>query len=415
MAKSGGNIQMRRPPSRPAPNGRPSARNANGGQARPTLMCDRTDLAMRCANLACKRRARSATAPPRAPGKAGFSAWDIVALFSPWEAARGIVLGVSGGPDSVALMLLAAEWARTRAPPPPVYVATVDHGLRKDSRGEAEMVARWAAGLALPHAVLVWDGGKPKSRIQERAREARYQLLFDYATRIGADHVMTAHHADDHAETILFRLLRGSGVSGLSGMANSSERNGLILARPLLDHAKADLAALCESRGHPFFDDPSNTDPVYARTRLRRLGGLLADEGLGRAALLRLGRRGARADAALSAHARAVRASLVARREEGGFWADISPLAHEPEEILLRFLADELKLISGGKPLRLERLEALAPRFGQALRAGIAFTATLGGAALRLQSNRTLGIVRERARRRGQENPQGDFEARSCE
>jgi tRNA(Ile)-lysidine synthase len=116
---------------------------------------------MRCANLACKRRARSATAPPRAPGKAGFSAWDIVALFSPWEAARGIVLGVSGGPDSVALMLLAAEWARTRAPPPPVYVATVDHGLRKDSRGEAEMVARWAAGLALPHAILVWDGGKP--------------------------------------------------------------------------------------------------------------------------------------------------------------------------------------------------------------------------------------------------------------
>src|SRR5580704_18066499 len=204
-----------------------------------------------CADVARERRARSAKPSPRAPGKAGFSAGDIVALFSPWEAARGIVLGVSGGPDSVALMLLAADWARARAraPPPPVYVATVDHGLRKDSRGEAEMVARWAAGLARPHAVLVWDGGKPKSRIQERAREARYQLLFDFAARIGADHLMTAHHADDQAETILFRLLRGSGVSGLSGMANSSERNGLILARPLLDHAKADLAALCESRG----------------------------------------------------------------------------------------------------------------------------------------------------------------------
>jgi tRNA(Ile)-lysidine synthase len=361
-------------------------------------MCDRTDLAMRCANLARKRRARSATAPPRAPGKAGFSAWDIVALFSPWEAARGIVLGVSGGPDSVALMLLAAEWARTRAPPPPVYVATVDHGLRKDSRGEAEMVARWAAGLALPHAILVWDGGKPKSRIQERAREARYQLLFDYATRIGADHVMTAHHADDQAETILFRLLRGSGVSGLSGMANSSERNGLILARPLLDHAKADLAALCESRGHPFFDDPSNTDPVYARTRIRRLGGLLADEGLGRAALLRLGRRAARADTALAARVRAVRAGLAARREPGGFRADISALADEPEEILLRFLALELKLINADEPLRLERLEALTLRFRQALRAGTAFAATLGGAALRLHSDRTLVIAREKAR-----------------
>ncbi|MGI8568745.1 MAG: tRNA lysidine(34) synthetase TilS [Methylocella sp.] len=321
-----------------------------------------------------------------------------MALFSPWEAARGIVLGVSGGPDSVALMLLAQEWARGRAERPPLYVAIVDHGLRKDSASEAEMAARWAAGLALPHAILVWNGVKPKSRIQDRAREARYQLLFAYAANIGADHVMTAHHADDQAETILFRLLRGSGVSGLAGMASSSERNGLVLARPLLAHAKADLAAFCESRAHPFIDDPSNHDPAYARTRMRRLGGLLADEGLGRVALLKLGRRAARAEAALAAHACAIRAGLAAQREEGGFRADVSALADEPEEIVLRFLTDELKLISGGKPLRLERLEALALRFGQALRAGIAFTATLGGAAFRLQGNRTLVVVKESAR-----------------
>jgi tRNA(Ile)-lysidine synthase len=368
------------------------------------LICGRPDLAAPYAHVTGNCRARSDKTPSRAPGKARFSAMDIGALFRPWEAARGIVLGVSGGPDSVALMLLAAEWARARALPPPLYVATVDHGLRKDSRGEAEMVARWAAGLGLPHAILVWEGVKPKSRIQERAREARYDLLIAYAARIGADHVMTAHHADDQAETILFRVLRGSGVCGLSGMASSSERNGLILARPLLVYAKADLAALCESNAHPFFDDPSNNDLVYARTRIRRLGGLLADEGLGRAALLRLGRRAARADAALAARARAVRAGLKARREEGGFRADISALADEPEEILLRFLADELKLISGGKPLRLARLEALALRFGEALRAGIACTATLGGAVLRLRSDRILVIVREGALR-GQQNP----------
>jgi tRNA(Ile)-lysidine synthase len=362
------------------------------------LMRDRPDLAKPHANLAHKRRARPAKAPAFAPAAARFSSTDIVALFSPWKAARGIVLGVSGGPDSIALMLLAAEWARGRAMRPPLHVATVDHGLRKDSRGDAEMVARWAAALALPHAILVWDGVKPKSRIQERAREARYELLFDYAARIGADHLMTAHHADDQAETILFRLLRGSGVSGLAGMASSSERSGLVLARPLLALAKTELAAFCETRAHPFLDDPSNNDPAYARTRMRHLTDLLADEGLGRAALLRLGRRAARADAALAARASAVRAGFAARREEGGFLADISALAQEPEEILLRFLSDELKLISGGKPLRLERLEALAPRFGQALRAGIAFTATLGGAALRLQGNHTLAIVKEGAR-----------------
>ncbi|MGH6848148.1 MAG: tRNA lysidine(34) synthetase TilS [Methylocella sp.] len=362
------------------------------------LTCERPDLAKPYKKRVRQYRAGSAKTAAPAPAEARFSSAEIVALFSPWEAARGIVLGVSGGPDSVALMLLAQEWAGGRAERPPLYVATVDHGLRKDSRGEAELVARWAAGLALPHEILIWDGVKPKSRIQERAREARYELLFEYAARNGADHVMTAHHADDQAETILFRLLRGSGVSGLSGMAGSSNRSGLILARPLLSHAKADLAALCESRAHPFIDDPSNNDPAYARTRIRRLGGLLADEGLGRAALLRLGRRAARAEAALAAHANAVRSGLAAQREEGGFRAGISALADEPDEILLRFLADELKLISCGKPIRLERLEALALRFGQALRAGIAFSASLGGAALRLQSNRTLVIARERAR-----------------
>src|SRR5207245_10904978 len=140
------------------------------------------------------------------------------------------------------------------------------------------------------------------------------------------------------------RLLCGSGGSGRGGMARSTQRNGLRLARPLPAHAKADLAALYELKAHPFFDDPSNNDPIYARTRIRRLGGLLAEQGFGRAALLRLGHRAARADAALAVRACAVRAGLGARREEGGFRANISALAEEPEEILLRFLAGELKL-----------------------------------------------------------------------
>jgi tRNA(Ile)-lysidine synthase len=339
-----------------------------------------------------------------APIPARISTGDMAGIFSPWEATRGILLGVSGGPDSVALMLLAAEWARGRAAPPPLSVATVDHGLRKDSRGEAEMVARWAAALALPHAILVWEGVKPKSRIQERARAARYELLFEYASRIGAGHVMTAHHADDQAETILFRLLRGSGISGLSGMASSSERHGLILARPLLAYAKADLVAFCESRAHPFIGDPSNGDPAYARTRIRRLSGLLAEEGLDRQALLRLGRRAAKADAALDQHTRAINIKLKARRAPGVFRANISALAGEPEEILSRFLADELKLIRGDKPLRLERLEGLAGRLGRALRGGGAFGATLGGALIRLQSDQFLVIEREGARRRGRGN-----------
>jgi tRNA(Ile)-lysidine synthase len=345
----------------------------------------------------------SAKTLPRALSKARFSEQDIAALFSPWETAHAIVLGVSGGPDSVALMVLAADWVRGRAAPPALFAATVDHGLRKESREEAEMVARWAAALALPHAILVWQGVKPRSRIQEHAREARYTLLSEHAARVGADHIMTAHHADDQAETILFRLLRGSGISGLSGMESSSKRNGIILARPLLSCAKAELVAFCERRAQPFICDPSNDDPAYARTRLRRLSLLLAEEGLGREVLLRLGRRAARADAALVAHARGVALRVAARREPGKFEANIASLIDEPEEILLRFLADELKLIRGAKPLRFERLEALAQGLGRALRSGTPYKATLGGAALRLKCDHSLVIAREGARRRGRE------------
>jgi tRNA(Ile)-lysidine synthase len=172
----------------------------------------------------------------------------------------------------------------------------------------------------------------------------------------------------------------------------------------LLEYTKADLVALCVAEGHPFIEDPSNHNLGYARTRMRRLGGLLASEGFDRSAILRLGRRAARAEAALNARARAAGAALAARRGPGIFAADVSALAAEPEEILLRFLADELKLIGNGKQLRLERVEALARVFGEALRAGNSCTATLGGTVLRLQSDRTLSIISEGARRHRQAN-----------
>ena len=114
-------------------------------------------------------------------------------------------------------------------------------------------------------------------------------------------------------------------------MASASERSGLVLARPLLAHAKATSPPFANRGRILFSKTPSNDDPVYARTRMRRLGRLLADEGLGRAALLKLGRRAARADAALAAHADAVRGGLAAQREPGGFRADISALADESE------------------------------------------------------------------------------------
>ncbi len=325
----------------------------------------------------------------------------VETVFAALRPAKAIVIAVSGGPDSVALMLMAAQWAKSGGTPP-VSVATVDHGLRADSRQEAETVALWAEALGLPHRLLVWDGDKPKTRIQERARDKRYALLCAYAAETGADYLVTAHHADDQAETILFRLLRGSGLKGLAGMAFAMERCGLTHVRPLLDWTKDDLIALCHDRQQPFFDDPSNRNPAYARSRLRRLSGVLAENGLDRAALLRLATRAARADAALQARALALAAGLQNRAVEPGFEADISSLRTEPEEIFTRILDIEIRAVAGHEvSLRVDRLESAAAALQDALVKRASFTATLGGTSLHLDSKSYLRIRPERPRRRG--------------
>jgi tRNA(Ile)-lysidine synthase len=227
--------------------------------------------------------------------------------FAPFAEARGALIAVSGGPDSMALLRLAADHLRA-----PVFAATVDHGLRAAAAEEAAEVARWCAALAIPHHTLVWDGPKPQTRVQELARQARYALLADCARRLGCDVLMTGHHADDQAETVLFRLTRGSGVGGLAGMARVVARGGLAHARPLLDWRKAELARVCAAAGQAFFSDPSNRDPRFARTRMRALAGELARHGLDTPALTRLARRMRQADAALEAAAAGALADLGA-------------------------------------------------------------------------------------------------------
>ncbi|MEJ1938863.1 tRNA lysidine(34) synthetase TilS, partial [Nostoc sp. NIES-2111] len=157
---------------------------------------------------------------------------------------KGLLLAVSGGPDSMALLALCAAWANERPdgqPRPPLFAATVDHWLRPEARDEAAMVAREASRLSVPHSVLDWAGPKPRTGLQEAARQARYALLAEEARRVGATDVVTAHHADDQAETILMRLVRGSGLDGLAGMAAERPLDGVRLVRPLLGIPKSRL------------------------------------------------------------------------------------------------------------------------------------------------------------------------------
>ena len=289
---------------------------------------------------------------------------------------------------------MAAEWASRRGAR--VSAATVDHRLRPESAAEAAAVAALCERLGVPHATLVWTGPKPTTRLQERAREARYRLLAAHALAIGADALATAHHADDQAETVLFRLLRGSGVAGLAGMAAASPRGGVTLLRPLLGVAKADLVAFCRARRAPFVNDPSNADPAYARTRLRVLMGSLADEGLDAHGLARLARRAAEADEALARMTGEVEARL------GDGPIDACALALEPIAIVERVLARRIAAVGGRDEARigLEKIEALAALLRDAVAEGRALVANVGGALVRLTAKGRLDFVNEPPRRR---------------
>lgn len=309
---------------------------------------------------------------------AALDARLVTALASILDAAEGpVLLAVSGGPDSTALMHAAAIRGHAAG----LFVATVDHGLRAEAAAEAEAVAGLAATLGLPHAVLRWETPRSGSRVQAAAREARYRLLGAHAARIGAGLVLTAHTRDDQAETVLLRLLAGSGPAGLAGMAPERPLGpGLRLARPLLDLPKADLVAYCRAHVLPFASDPSNADARFARARLRRLLPHLESEGLGTARLARLAARAARDEAALSARAAEMLAEI---RREGpeGPCLDGRRLVHEPEAIVLRVLDAALEAVAPEPaPKRLERLESLVlEAVLPALRQGRAVRRTLRG------------------------------------
>ncbi|MGB7977312.1 MAG: tRNA lysidine(34) synthetase TilS, partial [Roseiarcus sp.] len=293
-----------------------------------------------------------------------LSSADIDALFAPFARAKALLIAVSGGPDSTALLLMAAEWAKRRGKTR-IEAATVDHGLRPESADEAKSVAALCARLGVGHRILQWKGVKPTSRLQERAREARYRLLIDHAKALGADAVMTAHHADDQAETVLFRLLRGSGVAGLRGMDRMTERDGMMIARPLMSFKKRDLVAFANARSAPFVDDPSNADPRFARTRLRALLARLDEEGLNAEALDRLARRARETEEAL-AHLTAEIETQVG--SEGAI--DARALFGAPIAIAHRILARRIAEAGGREASRigLEKIETLAAGLSDALK-----------------------------------------------
>lgn len=187
-----------------------------------------------------------------------------------------VALAVSGGADSMAMLALAHA-----AFPGNVIAATVDHGLRPEAADEAALVASVCAGLGIPHQTLAPAGPIAGSSIQKQAREARYAALAQWAEAAGVYPLLTAHHADDQAETLLMRLNRASGPAGLSGIRPYRFLGGCLLVRPLLDWRRGRLRMIAEQAGMPWVEDPSNADARHDRTRYRALlaGQALLDPG----------------------------------------------------------------------------------------------------------------------------------------
>ena len=315
----------------------------------------------------------------------------------PAEAAAGIArlppgpigVAVSGGSDSLALLLMLREAGRE------VVAVTVDHRLRAGSAAEAERVAGLCDSRGIGHTTLVWEAPHEPGNLQARARQARRRLIVAWARDLGIRDIALGHTLDDQAETVLLRLARGSGVDGLAGMMASSTSQGLCWHRPFLGVRRAALRDWLTGLGVGWIDDPSNADLRFERVRIREAMPFLATLGLGPERLAATALSMARARAALEHETRALARTCLIDGGAGDLVLDPARLDGVPEELRLRLLASALGWVSGEvyRP-RLARLQAAL----RILEAGeVGHGLTLHGCVLRARGGH-VAIRREPSR-----------------
>lgn len=287
-----------------------------------------------------------------------------------------LAVAVSGGPDSLALLWLAAH-----ACPGRVAALTVDHGLRAESAREAAGVAARCAGLGVAHATLHWEGAKPDANIQATARAARYALMGEWCARAGVPLLLTAHHADDQAETLIMRLQRGSGSSGLVGIRKvRTLASGVTLVRPFLGVRRAALARVVAAARWSAVDDPANADRRYDRTATRAL--LAATPALDVPVLAAAAAHLADAEAALEWAVDRAWAGAV--RIEGGTLAlDVGDL---PDELVRRLMLRAITILVPSATPRGPAVAALQRRLAAGETSTIAGIRARGGPVWRFSA-----------------------------
>ena len=194
------------------------------------------------------------------------------------ENTQRIAVAVSGGADSLCLAHLLYTWCQKNGVQ--LFAFTVNHGLRTEAKDEARSVHALLSNWGVKHQTLLWRGDKPKTRVEEKAREKRYDLMYHACQKNKIQYLFLAHHVEDQAETFWTRLAHGSGVDGLAAMEPVLPWHECFLMRPLLTETKADIVAYLKAHHIAWFEDQMNQDITYERVRWRQRQKTLSEWGL---------------------------------------------------------------------------------------------------------------------------------------
>ena len=363
------------------PGASPAAPAAQPPDARPPDAPDAREPAPEAAaSLAEAPRPVDLVSHPAQPGDAETAAAARAALHARLAALAPPALGlaVSGGGDSLALLLAAVELARER--PLRLEAVTVDHGLRAEAGVEAAWTAALCARLGVPHATLRWEDRPAHGNLAEAARDARAGLIAAWAAARGLPAVALAHTRDDQAETLLMRLARGSGLDGLAAMREVSERAGARWLRPALALGREDLRAILRDAGQDWIEDPSNEDPARDRVKARRALAALRPVGVTAEGLSATAARLAEDSDALRDLAAGFLRGRLAVGGAGELRLPRAALAEAPRALRRRLLAELFRALAGAA--HAPRARALAEIEAAILAPGPLPARTLGGCVI---------------------------------
>ncbi|WP_299141452.1 tRNA lysidine(34) synthetase TilS [uncultured Tateyamaria sp.] len=297
-----------------------------------------------------------------------------------------LAVAVSGGGDSVALLAVMVEFVRERGIE--LHVITVDHGLREEAKEEIALVTDLCATWDLPHHVEFWKGWSGAGNLQAEARDARYDLMADWAYANGITHVLLGHTADDQAETFVMRLARGAGVDGLSAMVPRRVRNGITWVRPFLRIERSALRSYLRAAQLEWCEDPSNDNRDFERIRIRDALTVLGTLGVHTETLVDVAHNMSQAREALDWQT-FLAARDVAQIVRGVVAFDLRKFRMQPAEIARRLLLHALGWTSSSAYP--PRRDAVA-RTLAAIRSGDAVT--LGGCQIIVEGD-VIWVVRE--------------------